>query len=174
MFFKFIMVSWSIYRSMNWPSLSHHGPLARYVKLRVAHAPGMFSPPPRVSDPDMHHGTYVAHVPWCMPGSLTSGFLESGGGENVPDILGECTTRSFTYLARGPLVCFVAKPLPEPMVTDSQLDPLEQSPVTFGLTGSDLQWAIENLQWNLDQNLCITYFRKTVRYKLRLVLENRK
>ena len=55
-----------------------HGPLARYVKLRAAHAPGMpgtFSPPPRVSDPDMHHGTCVTHVPWCMPGSLTSGFL---------------------------------------------------------------------------------------------------
>ena len=35
-----------------------NGPLARYVKLRVAYAPGMsgtFSPPPRVSDPDMHH-----------------------------------------------------------------------------------------------------------------------
>ena len=34
-----------------------------------------FSPPPRVSDPDMHHGTCVTHVPWCMSGSLTSGFL---------------------------------------------------------------------------------------------------
>ena len=58
----------------------HHGPLDRYAKLRVAHAPGMpgtFSPPPRVSDPDMHHGTCVTHVPWCMPGSLTSGFLRS-------------------------------------------------------------------------------------------------
>ena len=57
-----------------------HGPLARCVKLRVAHAPGMpgtFSPTPRVSDPDMHHGTCVTHVPWCMPGSLTSGFLWS-------------------------------------------------------------------------------------------------
>ena len=54
-----------------------NGPLARNVKLRVAHAPGMsgtFSPPPRVSDPDMHHDTCVTHVPWCMPGSLTSGF----------------------------------------------------------------------------------------------------
>ena len=33
-----------------------NGPLARYVKLRVAHAPGMsgtFSPPPQVSDPGM-------------------------------------------------------------------------------------------------------------------------
>ena len=37
--------------------------------------PGTFSPPPRVSDPDMHHGTCVTHVPWCMPVSLTSGFL---------------------------------------------------------------------------------------------------
>ena len=39
--------------------------------------PGTFSPPSRVSDPDMHHGTCVTHVPWCMPGSLISGFLWS-------------------------------------------------------------------------------------------------
>ena len=32
---------------------------------------------PRVSDPDIHHGTCVTQVPWCMPGSLTSGFLLS-------------------------------------------------------------------------------------------------
>ena len=59
---------------------SSHGPLARYVKLWVAHAPGMpgtFSPPPIVSDPDMHHATCVTHVPLCIPGSLTSGFLWS-------------------------------------------------------------------------------------------------
>ena len=57
-----------------------HGPLTRYVKLRVAGAPGMpgtFSPPQGVSDPDMHHGTCVTHVPWCMPRSLTSGLLWS-------------------------------------------------------------------------------------------------
>ena len=29
------------------------------------------------SDPDMHHGTCAMHVPGCMPGSLTSGFLWS-------------------------------------------------------------------------------------------------
>ena len=49
-------------------------------KIVVVHAPGIpgpFSPPPRVSDPDMHHGTCVTHVPWCMPGSLTKGFLWS-------------------------------------------------------------------------------------------------
>ena len=64
------------------PKVPHLVPwsLTRYVKLRVAHAPGMsgtFSPPPRVSDPDMHHGTCVTHVPWYVPGSLTSGFLWS-------------------------------------------------------------------------------------------------
>ena len=44
---------------------------------RVTHAPGMpgtFSPPPRVSDSDMHHNTWVTHVSWCRQGSLTSGF----------------------------------------------------------------------------------------------------
>ena len=85
---------------------SCHGPLARYVKLRVTHAPGMpgtFSPPLRVSDPDMHHGTCVTHVPWYMPGSLTNGFLWSRWqGGNVPGIPGACATRNFTYLARGP------------------------------------------------------------------------
>ena len=39
----------------------------------------------RVSDPGMHHGTCVTHVPWCM-----SGLLTRGGGENVPGIPGAC------------------------------------------------------------------------------------
>ena len=42
-----------------------HGPLTRFVKLRVANAtgmPGTFSPPPQVNDPDMHHGTCVSAV----------------------------------------------------------------------------------------------------------------
>ena len=57
-----------------------HGYLARYVKLRVAHAPGLpgsFSPPSRVTHPDMQHGTCMTHVPWCILGSLTSGFLRN-------------------------------------------------------------------------------------------------
>ena len=44
----------------------NYGPLDRYVKLWVAHAPGMlgtFSLPPQVSLPDMHHGTCVSYVP---------------------------------------------------------------------------------------------------------------
>ena len=55
-----------------------NGHLTTYVKLQVSHVPGMpRNFPPRDSDPDMHHSMCVAHVPWCMPGSLTSGFLWS-------------------------------------------------------------------------------------------------
>ena len=64
---------------------------------------GNVFPAPRVSDPDTHHGTCVTHVPWCMTGSLTSGFLWSRWRENVPGISGACATRNFTYLVRGPL-----------------------------------------------------------------------
>ena len=77
--------------------VTQYGPLTRYAKLWVAHATGLpetFSPPPRVSDPDMHHGTCVTHVPWCMPGSLTSGFLWSRWRGK--------RTRDFAYLVRGP------------------------------------------------------------------------
>ena len=52
---------------------------------------------PVVSDPGMHHGACVTHVPWCMSGSLAG-----GAGENVHGILGACATRNFTYLARDP------------------------------------------------------------------------
>ena len=83
-----------------------HGPFTRYVKLWVAHTPGIpgtfsqtpISKKPLVNDSGMHHGTCVMHVPWCMSGSLAC-----GGGENVPGIPGACATRNFTYLVRGPL-----------------------------------------------------------------------
>ena len=39
--------------------------------------PGTFSPSERDRDPDMHHGTCVTHVPWCMSGSLSGSFLWS-------------------------------------------------------------------------------------------------
>ena len=64
----------------SYTCLKLHGPFGRYAKLRFVHAPGMpgaLYPRLRVSDPDMHYGTCVTHVPWCMPGSLTSGFLWS-------------------------------------------------------------------------------------------------
>ena len=88
---------------------SEHGPLTRYLKLRVAHAPGMPERFPRhrlqrkplVSDHSMHHGTCVTHVQWCMSGPLTR-----CGWESVPGIPGACATRNFAYLARGPWCLF--------------------------------------------------------------------
>ena len=79
--------------------------LTRYAKIRVVHAPGCKERFPRqwiqrkplVSDPDIQHGTWITHMPWCTSGSLTR-----GGGENVAGISGACTTRNFTYLAKGP------------------------------------------------------------------------
>ena len=48
---------------------------------------------PLVSDPDMHYGMCVTHVPWCWSGSLAPG---------IPGIPSACATHNFTYLARGP------------------------------------------------------------------------
>ena len=57
---------------MPWASCQ----IRKIAGCACAGLPGTFSPP-RVSDPIMHHGTCVTHVPWCMPGSLSSGFLWS-------------------------------------------------------------------------------------------------
>ena len=85
-----------------------HGPLAKYVKMWVAHAPrmpGTYSPPPRSSDPDMHRGTCVPHVQRYMLGSLTNGFLWNRLRENFLGLTSECANRNFTYLVRGPYNC---------------------------------------------------------------------
>ena len=126
--------------------VSLYGPLTRYIKLRVAHGPGMpgtFFSPPRVSDPDMHHGTCVAHVAWCMPGSLTSGFLWSRWWWNVPGIPVACATRNFTYLVRGLLEQFYRR-------------------ITF--TYIEQHWILElNLFWKMAHLLK----RLTVRFNIR-------
>ena len=67
---------------------------------------------PLVSDPGMHHGTCVTHVPWCMTGSLTH-----SGGKNVPGVSGACATRNFTYLVRGPWQWKQNIPMQSPFVS---------------------------------------------------------
>ena len=62
-----------------------------------------FQRKPIVSDPSMHHGTRVTHVPWCMSGSLTL-----GGGENVPGIPGACAPAILRIWQLGP--CMVVLP----------------------------------------------------------------
>ena len=93
-----------------WWTASLQGITRQWASCQIcktvgAHAPGMpgtFSPQARVSDPDMHHDTCVTHVPWCMPGSLNSGFLWSLWRGNVPGIPSACATRNVTYLVIGP------------------------------------------------------------------------
>ena len=103
------------FESAQWSPMAWflHGPFTRYVKLRGAHAPrmpGTFSPPQRVSDPDMHHGTCVTHVPWCMAGSLTSGFPWSQWrGKRSRHSRRRCNPQ-FYYLVRGPWDVELRKP----------------------------------------------------------------
>ena len=92
-------------------TITSHGPLTRYVKLRVVHPPEFrerfprhrFQRKPLDSDPGMHQGTCVTHMPWCMSGSLTR-----DGRENVLGIPSACATRKFTYLTRGPCSAYIA------------------------------------------------------------------
>ena len=73
-------------------------PLTKYVKLRLymrrecreRFPRHRLQRKPLVGDPDMHHGTCVTHVPWCM-----SGLLTRGGGENDSGISGACTDPRF-------------------------------------------------------------------------------
>ena len=60
---------------LHWQRMIAQWVSCQIRKIAGAHAPGTFSPSPQVIDPDMHHGTCVTHVPWCMPESLTCGFL---------------------------------------------------------------------------------------------------
>ena len=65
--------------------------------------PGTFSPPPRVSDTDMHQSACVTHVPWCMPRSLTSSFLlRSVDGKTCPTFPGHAHPAILPYLVKGP------------------------------------------------------------------------
>ena len=102
------MASWNLI-SLVIPLSPVHVPLIRYVKLwvkcRERFPRHRLQRKPLVSDPGMHHGTCVTHVPCCMSGSLTC-----GGGENVPGIPGACASHNFTYLARGPCCQFFVYP----------------------------------------------------------------
>ena len=83
-------------------------PLTRYEQVCVAHAPGMpktFSPPLRVSDSDMHHSTCVTHMPWCIPGSLSSFFLWSlWWGKRSPHLLRKRNPQLYVSCKRPILV----------------------------------------------------------------------
>ena len=89
----------------------YNGPLTRCVKLRVTQAPGMpgtFSAPLRASNPDMHHGSCVTHVPWCIPGLLTSDFLwRWWRGKRSRHSQRMRNPQFCVYLVRGPCTGFL-------------------------------------------------------------------
>ena len=79
--------SWHLWMVLLWASYQ----IRKIAGCACAGNAGNVSPrrqfqrKPLVSDPGMHHGTCVTHVPWCMSGSLTC-----DDGENVPGIPGAC------------------------------------------------------------------------------------
>ena len=113
---NYYSISWNDYAYNRRGQYAWHGPLTRYVQLRVAHAPGMpgnfpchqLQRKPLVSDSGMHHVTCVMHASWCMSESLTS-----GGRENIPGIPGAWETHNFTYLVRGPWLMCVRSWIPD-------------------------------------------------------------
>ena len=93
----------NVSRVDHWINVSCNGPLAKYVNCGLRECQEnflrhRFQRKPLVSDPGMHRGTCVTHVPWCMSGSSTR-----RGGENVTGIPGACGTLNFAYLVRGPM-----------------------------------------------------------------------
>ena len=91
-------LSWASYqirKISTWDSM-HRCHMHRECRERFPRH--RFQGTPLGSDPGMHHGACIVHVPWWMYGSLTC-----GDGEDVPGIPGACATHNFRYLARGPL-----------------------------------------------------------------------
>ena len=77
--FCFDGVAWASYQIRKFAGCACAGNAGNVFPCR------RFQRKPLVSDPGMHHGTCVTHVPWCMSGSLTC-----GDRENVPGIPGAC------------------------------------------------------------------------------------
>ena len=89
----------SIYQIIFWSFFPYHSGLLQWASYQIRKIAGcacagnagnvfprrQFQTKPLFSDPGMHHGTCVTHVPWCMSGSRTR-----DDGENVPGIPGAC------------------------------------------------------------------------------------
>ena len=69
--------------------------------------PGTFSSPPPVTDPDMHHDTCETHVPWCLPGSVTSGFLWSRWRAKHSRHSRRMRNTQFYASGKRPITCFL-------------------------------------------------------------------
>ena len=115
---------------------------------------------PLVSDPGMHHGTYVTPLSWCMSGSLTH-----GGRESVPGIPSTCATRNYTCLAWGPYhtdshtatrleLCW-KRNIKNPYVVL-----IETNNAGFHFCGQHIHWPwiFSNVWWSCWSSLCMKIF----------------
>ena len=96
-----LLPSYGCWQSM--VTVPHNGPIARYVKLGIAHAPGMpgsFSPPQLAIPTCITAHASCTSRDACRDRWLAVAF-EVGGVENVSCIPGACATRNFTYLVRA-------------------------------------------------------------------------
>ena len=91
LFWSFYGGSVFVYREYPWTSYQ----IRKITGCTCAGDAGNVSPPPWDIDRD---------VPWCMPGSLTSGLLWSMWQGKRSGYPGACETRNFAYLVRGPLM----------------------------------------------------------------------
>ena len=123
------------------------------LSLRIALAPGMlgtFSPPPRVSDPDMHYGTCVTHVPWYIQGSLTSGFLWNRWRE---------IRSRHSRLMHNPQFCvFGKRPMRLYLLDDNEL----QSALCSSDNFSSAIWYVDNLLIEVKDRSFSTKARKGI------------
>ena len=93
-------------RLYSWPWTSYH--IRKITGSACTENAGNVFPPSRVSDPDMYNGTFVTHVSWYMPGSLTSVFLWSRWQGKRSQNSRACATRNCMYLVRGPCISHVS------------------------------------------------------------------
>ena len=100
------------------------------------------------------------HVPWCMPGWLTSGFFEVGHGQNVPGLPGACASCNFTYLVRGPwhapLATNCDKDTPGPFFNQNLITQIK------GIFQLGLIWQTSNYFHCLWSTWYFSYFSKTL------------
>ena len=117
--------------------------------------PGTFSPSPQVSDPDMHHGTCVTHVPWCMPGSLYSNFFWNWRrGKTFPAFPAHAQPVFLRIWQEAHAIHRIKSQIPECTCTISHNVPFRTEMCTF------LFWMEHCRIWNR----CILGFVKLIHY----------
>ena len=116
-----MLITWPLFSERRPEYMVQYGPLTRYVKLQVAHAPGMpgpFSAPPASKETASYRSWHASrHVPDARAMMRVGIANPRWRGGNIPGIHGACATRNIAYLARGPLLKIYITLSPAP--TDS-------------------------------------------------------